>query len=153
MMIQLHHIAVTKALALVLALLTPSAAETATDGAFSVLSMNVAGLPQILQSNDVPGDKTENARSIGRLFSQSGFDVIHVQEVCLVLDTTSFPLGWCPEAIPSDWRNTTIPLGNSRYSTNTDDVGRTSTTMLPFTALIRTLSGRRRRAASRLGPG
>ena len=43
--------------------------------------MNVAGLPEILQSNDVPGDKTTNSGTIGSDFAKYGFDVIHVQEV------------------------------------------------------------------------
>lgn len=57
------------------------AALAATAGEFNVLSFNVAGLPEILNGNDVPGDKTENSRQIGRKFAQYGYDVIHVQEV------------------------------------------------------------------------
>jgi hypothetical protein len=53
----------------------------ATSGRFSVLSMNVAGLPDILNNNDVPGDKATNAASIGSKFAEYGHDVIHVQEV------------------------------------------------------------------------
>jgi hypothetical protein len=53
----------------------------ATSGEFNVLSFNVAGLPEILNGNEVPGDKTENSRQIGRRFAQYGYDVIHVQEV------------------------------------------------------------------------
>ena len=60
---------------------TVAAAEPVTAGRFSILSMNVAGLPQILQNNDVPGDKTTNAKTIGSLFAAYDFDVIHVQEV------------------------------------------------------------------------
>ncbi|KAK4033707.1 Endonuclease/exonuclease/phosphatase [Parachaetomium inaequale] len=52
----------------------------ATSGRFSVLSMNVAGLPAILNNNDVPGDKATNAASIGSKFAEYGHDVIHVQE-------------------------------------------------------------------------
>jgi hypothetical protein len=52
-----------------------------TSGRFSVLSMNVAGLPAILNGNDVPGDKATNAASIGSKFAEYGHDVIHVQEV------------------------------------------------------------------------
>lgn len=52
----------------------------ATSGTFSVLSMNVAGLPSILNSNDVPGDKATNAGYIGEYFAEYGFDIIHVQE-------------------------------------------------------------------------
>ncbi|KAJ2894949.1 hypothetical protein MKZ38_007067 [Zalerion maritima] len=50
----------------------------ATD--FRVITMNVAGLPDILNSNDVPGDKTSNAETIGSLFAEYDYDVIHVQE-------------------------------------------------------------------------
>ena len=42
--------------------------------------MNVAGLPQILQDNEVPGDKTTNAGTIGSKFAEYDYDVIHVQE-------------------------------------------------------------------------
>lgn len=55
--------------------------EAAAAGSFSVLSMNVAGLPAFLNQNDVPGDKTTNAKTIGSRFAQYGYDVIHVQEV------------------------------------------------------------------------
>jgi hypothetical protein len=56
-------------------------ALAATSGEFNVLSMNVAGLPQILQDNDVPGDKATNAGTIGSKFAEYGYDIIHVQEV------------------------------------------------------------------------
>ncbi|KAF2036328.1 endonuclease/exonuclease/phosphatase family protein-like protein [Setomelanomma holmii] len=51
-----------------------------TSGTFNVLSFNVAGLPPILNSNEVPGDKTENTARIGQLFTQYDFSLIHVQE-------------------------------------------------------------------------
>jgi hypothetical protein len=51
-----------------------------TSGKFTALSFNVAGLPQILQGNEVPGDKTENSKLIGSLFAKYGYDIIHVQE-------------------------------------------------------------------------
>jgi hypothetical protein len=54
----------------------------ATSGTFNVLAMNVAGLPAILNGNEVPGDKATNARLIGSKFAQYGYSVIHVQEVC-----------------------------------------------------------------------
>ncbi len=60
----------------------------ATSGRFNVLSMNVAGLPAILNSNDVPGDKATNAATIGSKFAVSNYDVIHVQEVS---HETNFP--------------------------------------------------------------
>jgi hypothetical protein len=53
----------------------------ATSGKFSILSMNVAGLPPIFNGNDVPGDKATNAATIGTKFAEYGHDVIHVQEV------------------------------------------------------------------------
>ncbi|KAK0638372.1 Sphingomyelinase [Lasiodiplodia hormozganensis] len=56
------------------------AAMAATSGTLTALSMNVAGLPEILQNNDVPGDKTTNTASIGTKFSEYGYDIIHVQE-------------------------------------------------------------------------
>jgi hypothetical protein len=52
----------------------------ATSGEFNILSFNVAGLPAILNSNDVPGDKATNAGTIGTLFAEYDYDVIHVQE-------------------------------------------------------------------------
>ncbi|KAH8677663.1 endonuclease/Exonuclease/phosphatase [Xylariales sp. PMI_506] len=52
----------------------------ATSGEFSLLSMNVAGLPAILQDNDVPGDKATNAGTIGQKFAEYGYDIINVQE-------------------------------------------------------------------------
>lgn len=55
--------------------------SAATSGKLSVLSMNVAGLPAILNPNDVPGDKSTNAKTIGSKFAQYNYDVIHVQEV------------------------------------------------------------------------
>jgi len=55
-------------------------ASAPTAGRFTALSYNVAGLPQILQGNDVPGDKTDNSRQIGRYFAQYGYDLIHMQE-------------------------------------------------------------------------
>lgn len=54
----------------------------ATSGEFNVLSMNVAGLPEFLNGNEVPGDKTTNSELIGTKFSQYGYDIINVQEVC-----------------------------------------------------------------------
>lgn len=49
-------------------------------GTFDVLTFNVAGLPPILNSNEVPGDKTTNTARIGQLFTQYNFSLIHVQE-------------------------------------------------------------------------
>ncbi|CAK7207016.1 hypothetical protein SEUCBS139899_009824 [Sporothrix eucalyptigena] len=61
-------------------LLGSGTARAATSGSFDILSMNVAGLPAILQSNDVPGDKATNAGTIGSDFAKYGYDVINVQE-------------------------------------------------------------------------
>lgn len=63
-------------------------ARAQDSGGFTVLSMNVAGLPAILQDNEVPGDKTTNSELIGAYFAQYGYDVIHVQEV-----RKAFPAG------------------------------------------------------------
>ncbi|OLN81964.1 hypothetical protein CCHL11_08630 [Colletotrichum chlorophyti] len=57
-----------------------SQALAQTTGDFTILAMNVAGLPSILQGNDVPGDKTTNSKTIGRYFTQYNYDIINVQE-------------------------------------------------------------------------
>ncbi|PKS05434.1 hypothetical protein jhhlp_008810 [Lomentospora prolificans] len=57
-----------------------SGALAATSGTFDILTMNVAGLPPILNGNDVPGDKATNARTIGAYFTQYGYDIINMQE-------------------------------------------------------------------------
>ncbi|KAF2163046.1 hypothetical protein M409DRAFT_26492 [Zasmidium cellare ATCC 36951] len=49
-------------------------------GTLSILTMNVAGLPAILNNNDVPGDKADNANQIGTYFATYGYDIINVQE-------------------------------------------------------------------------
>ena len=70
-------------------------AWAATTGQFNVLSFNVAGLPEILNGNDVPRDKTTNSEAIGARFAQYGHDVIHLQEVCIIaiaLLNTSYSL-------------------------------------------------------------
>lgn len=63
-----------------LARAAPAAAATEDTGSFSVLSFNVAGLPEVLQSNDESGDKETNSGLIGSYFAAYDFDVIHVQE-------------------------------------------------------------------------
>ncbi|CRK22212.1 hypothetical protein BN1708_013341 [Verticillium longisporum] len=55
-------------------------ASAQSSGDINVLTMNVAGLPAILQGNDVPGDKTVNSRLIGAKLVQHGYDVVNVQE-------------------------------------------------------------------------
>lgn len=69
----------------------------ADSGNFDILTFNVAGLPAILSSNDVPGDKTTNARTIGSKFAEYDYDVIHVQEVSAmdVLAVVSSALKMC----------------------------------------------------------
>ncbi|KAL5332529.1 Endonuclease/exonuclease/phosphatase [Aspergillus crustosus] len=52
----------------------------AVSGTFDILAFNVAGLPAILNGNDVPGDKATNTEIIGSRFAEYGFDIIHVQE-------------------------------------------------------------------------
>ena len=54
----------------------------ATSGRFNILAMNVAGLPEILNDNGVPGDKKTNAATIGSRLSEHGYDVVQLQEVC-----------------------------------------------------------------------
>lgn len=66
--------------ALLLSRIGTVAAAAATSGDLSILSFNVAGLPQVLQSNDEEGDKTTNSGLIGTFFGEYAFDVIHVQE-------------------------------------------------------------------------
>lgn len=55
-------------------------AHAATSGDFNVLSMNVAGLPAILNDNEVPGDKATNAGTIGSYFAEYDYGIIHAQE-------------------------------------------------------------------------
>ncbi|KAF4120597.1 Endonuclease/Exonuclease/phosphatase family [Geosmithia morbida] len=52
----------------------------ASSGTFDFLTLNVAGLPEILNSNEVPGDKEDNAGYIGTHLAEGGFDVVHMQE-------------------------------------------------------------------------
>lgn len=73
-------------------LLLAGLTAAADSGDITILSMNVAGLPSILQSNDVPGDKTTNAKTIGTYFAKYGYDVIHVQEVSAQRNELSWSL-------------------------------------------------------------
>ena len=61
-------------------LLLQSVHVSAASGSFSILSFNVAGLPQFLQGNGESGDKTTNTMIIGQDFAKYGYDVIQVQE-------------------------------------------------------------------------
>ncbi|KAL4869200.1 hypothetical protein BDV12DRAFT_196629 [Aspergillus spectabilis] len=65
-------------LLLLLSLLKPTLA--AISGTFNILAFNVAGLPAILNNNDVPGDKATNTEIIGERFAEYYYDIIHVQE-------------------------------------------------------------------------
>jgi hypothetical protein len=107
-------------------------AAAATSGDFSVLTMNVAGLPAILQSNDVSGDKATNAGTIGSYFAKYNYDVIHVQEVGFML-LRFFP----PCCLPPAFRVLTL---------KSSDIHRTSTTMPTSTRLTRTPTAPPRRA-------
>lgn len=53
---------------------------SAASGTFNILSMNVAGLPEILNGNGESGDKTTNTMLIGQDFAAYNYGVIHVQE-------------------------------------------------------------------------
>lgn len=81
----------------------------ATSGDFNVLTMNVAGLPAILNGNEVPGDKTTNTRTIGAKFAEYGYDIIHVQEVYtiflfqLLYFVLSYPLFLLFFPVPCIW--------------------------------------------------
>lgn len=66
-------------LAAAVATITSSVSAIATSGDFNILSFNVAGLPAILNNNDVIGDKATNAGTIGTYFAEYDYDVIHVQ--------------------------------------------------------------------------
>ncbi|KAK1990756.1 endonuclease/Exonuclease/phosphatase [Colletotrichum falcatum] len=60
--------------------LASGALAQATSGDLTILSMNVAGLPEFLQNNEVPGDKTTNSKTIGTLFAAYNYGIIHAQE-------------------------------------------------------------------------
>lgn len=64
---------------------TTTGVLAATSGTFDILTINVAGLPAIFNSNDVPGDKATNARTIGAYFSEYGYDIINMQEVSSII--------------------------------------------------------------------
>lgn len=74
------HSLLKAAAALLLSRAGTAVAAAADSGDFSILSFNVAGLPEVLQSNDESGDKTVNSGLIGTFFGEYAFDVIHVQE-------------------------------------------------------------------------
>jgi hypothetical protein len=49
-------------------------------GKFNFLTYNVAGLPEIINGNEVPGDKGTNANLIGTALATQAYDVVHMQE-------------------------------------------------------------------------
>ncbi|KAF4445648.1 hypothetical protein F53441_10648 [Fusarium austroafricanum] len=49
-------------------------------GKFSFLTYNVAGLPAIINNNEVPGDKGTNANLIGTHLATQAYDIVHLQE-------------------------------------------------------------------------
>jgi hypothetical protein len=51
-----------------------------TSGKFNTITFNVAGLPPILNGNEIPGDKDTNTARIGQLLTQYNISLIHVQE-------------------------------------------------------------------------
>lgn len=55
-------------------------ASAQSSGSFSLMTFNIAGLPDWLSDNGVPGDKSTNAKSIGSLLAQTNYDIVHVQE-------------------------------------------------------------------------
>jgi hypothetical protein len=71
---------VSLTLGLTAAALASVSSAIAIGGDFNILSFNVAGLPAILNGNEVPGDKATNAGTIGTLFTKYDYDVINVQE-------------------------------------------------------------------------
>lgn len=87
------------------AALLASTASAATSGDFNILSFNVAGLPAILNDNSVPGDKATNAGTIGTLFAEYDYDVIHVQEDMY----SSYSLLFYPKANLT-YISTTMPI-------------------------------------------
>ncbi|RGP76733.1 endonuclease exonuclease phosphatase family [Fusarium longipes] len=49
-------------------------------GKFNFLTYNVAGLPEIINGNDVPGDKKTNSNLIGTVLATQAYDIVHMQE-------------------------------------------------------------------------
>jgi hypothetical protein len=63
-----------------LSLFNSATAAPAASGTFNALTLNVAGLPPILNDNGIPGDKETNTKLIGTYFAQYNYSIIHVQE-------------------------------------------------------------------------
>jgi hypothetical protein len=106
----------------------PALASAATSGQFTALTFNVAGLPEILQSNDVNGTKTENAQEIGTYFSEYGYDIIHLQEVrlnvfylCLV-NIINQPTIRTSIIMPTSMKQITIPIAPQHQEAQQSEV-------------------------------
>lgn len=104
-----------------------SPAPLSTTGTLTTLTLNVAGLPAILNGNG-SGDKRANSILIGQKLATYAFDVVNLQEV-------SFPC----TSLPS------VP--------ETDAWVRTSTTTRTSMRRTRTPIARRRRAGCRSALG
>ena len=72
------------ALALVAAATLPRVCGQAASGHFNVLSLNVAGLPAILNGNGEGDDAAKQANTLlmGTDMVKFNYSVVHVQEVC-----------------------------------------------------------------------
>lgn len=68
------------ALVAILKLVMIATAAPTDAGSLTAVTMNVAGLPAVLNGNG-DGDKKENSIVIGKKFAQYNFDLINVQEV------------------------------------------------------------------------
>lgn len=55
-------------------------AAEALSGTFDLLTYNIAGLPEWISDNGIPGSKDKNTERIGSIIAQQGYDVVHVQE-------------------------------------------------------------------------
>lgn len=58
-------------------------------GTFQILSFNIAGLPEKINDNGIPGGKEKSTRTIGTKLKQSTYDIINVQEVTAHQSSTS----------------------------------------------------------------
>lgn len=68
------------ALAALLKLATMVSSAPTSTGSLTAVTMNVAGLPAILNGNG-EGDKKENSIAIGKKFAEYNYELINVQEV------------------------------------------------------------------------
>ena len=70
-----------------------AAINAQTSGTFDFLTYNVAGLPEVLNGNEVPGDKATNANTIGSKLAERSFDIVHMQ-----VDGIAIPLSLLPQS-------------------------------------------------------